>query len=221
VDEYLSEKEQIQRIKDWWNEYGWYLIGGMALSALGIFGWNQFQDYRHERATEAAALYQSMLKAVDGDEEEEAAGILTQLRDDYASSPYTDHAGLLMARELIVRDPERATEELRHVMESSADPGLAMIARLRLARVLAYREKYTEALGLLDVAEPGQFAASLQVIKGDIHAALGETDAARAAYTQALVAPGAESLDRNLLQMKLNRLKPAPSSEADDGGDDA
>ena len=31
MDEYLSEKEQIEQIKQWWNDYGWYLLGGAAL----------------------------------------------------------------------------------------------------------------------------------------------------------------------------------------------
>ena len=39
--------------------------------------------------------------------------------------------------------------------------------------------------------------------EGDIHVALGETDAARTAYLEAMVTPGAELLDRSFLQMKL------------------
>ena len=78
-----------------------------------------------------------------------------------------------------------------------------MVARLRLARVLAYREQYQEALALLDVPMPGQFAGRIAEIRGDIHVALGETDAARTAYLEAIVTPGAELLDRNFLQMKL------------------
>jgi hypothetical protein len=81
-----------------------------------------------------------------------------------------------------------------------------MIARLRLARVLAYRDRGREALELLNVPEPGQFAGRIAEIRGDIHAALGETEAARTAYLEAMVAPGAELLDRGFLQMKLSDL---------------
>ena len=104
-------------------------------------------------------------------------------------------------------------------MEQSDDPELAMVARLRLARVLAYRDKHQEALALLDVPEPGQFGGRIAEIRGDIHAALGETDAARTAYLQAMVASGAELLDRGFLQMKLSDLpgtvpEPIPAAEA-------
>ena len=43
-------------------------------------------------------------------------------------------------------------------------------------------------------------------MKGDIQAALGHVEEARAAYLAAMVADGSELLDRNFLQMKLNDL---------------
>lgn len=206
MDENLSEQEQIERIKQWWREHGWYLLGGVAVSALGILGWNQYQNYRDARAEEAAALYQSMLQAVEEDRAEVVSELLERLRDEYAATPYDEQASLLYARSQLVRNPAAATDALRYALENADDEELAMIARLRLARTLAYREQYDEALALLDVSEPGRYAASLQSIKGDIHAELSEPDAARTAYTQALTAPGGELLDRNLLQMKLSEL---------------
>ena len=73
-----------------------------------------------------------------------------------------------------------------------------------------YRDRAEEALALLNVPEPGQFAGRIAEIKGDIHAGKGETDAARTAYLEAMIAPGSELLDRNFLQMKLSDLPGAP-----------
>jgi predicted negative regulator of RcsB-dependent stress response len=215
VDEYLSEKEQVEQIKQWWRDYGWYLVGGMAVAALGYFGWNQYEASRAGRGEEASALYDELQSAI-ADDDTRADELLARLRNEYASSPYTDHAGLLMAKTLLISNPERAADELRRVMGTTEDRELAMIARLRLARVLAYREAYQDALNLLTVSEPGQFAARLNEIRGDVHVALGENDAARDAYLRALTAQGSESLDRRYLQMKLNALpRPprAPTSE--------
>ncbi len=207
MDEYLSDNEQVERLRTWWRENGWFVIGGVGLGFLVLFGWRQYGEYQDSQAEAAAAIYESLKQATEEKNEVEATALLARLRDDYPSSAYTPQAGLVVASSLLVAAPERAAEELRQVMErSSDDPELAMIARLRLARVLAYREQYDEALQLLAVNDPGQFAGRLNEVKGDIHAALGRVDEARAAYLAAMVADGAELLDRNFVQMKLNDL---------------
>jgi predicted negative regulator of RcsB-dependent stress response len=208
VDDYLTDKEQVERIRLWWRENGWFLIGGIALGALGLFGYQQYGAYQDRRAEEAAALYQTLKQATEQQNAVEATATLARLRSEYPSSAYTPQAGLLVASTLLVAAPERAAEELRQVMDETAksDPELSMIARLRLARVLAYREQYDEALQLLSVSEPGKFAGRVSEIKGDIQAAQGHVEEARAAYLAAMVADGSELLDRNFVQMKLNDL---------------
>jgi predicted negative regulator of RcsB-dependent stress response len=218
VDEYLSEKEQIELIRRWWRENGWYLLGGVAIAVLGYVGYGQYQAYQDRRAEQAAGLYAQLAEAL-GDDRGRGDELLAELRAEHPDSPYTHQAALLIAREFLVSDTARAESELRRVMTESSDPGLAFVARLRLARVLIYRQNYQEALRVLEVAEPGEFAARLNELKGDAYAAIGDVDAARSAYTQALTAPGAESVDRNFVQMKLNGLQAPPSvAPAAEGG---
>lgn len=215
MDELLSDKEQLDRVRQWWRENGWFLIGGLALGALGIFGWRQYEAYQDRQAEQASALYLWVMQAADADNLDQARAAFDQLRAEFPRHAYTHQAGLLVASEVIVTDPQAAADDLRFVLENSSDPELAMIARVRLARVLAYREQYDEALRLLTVDQPGQFAGRIDEIKGDIYVALGRTDDARAAYLAALVAPGAEVLDRSFLQMKLGDLTSgAPSTPA-------
>jgi len=156
------------------------------------------------------APYLVLERAVAEERRAEVEQLLGRLRSEYAGSAYTDQAGLLVARyHMFASAPDRAAEELRYVMENSKDADLALIARLRLARVLAYREQYQEALALLGIGNAGQFTGAFSEVAGDIHYALGDYDAARAAYLRALASPGSEALDRNLLQMKLNDLESA------------
>lgn len=221
MDDYLSDKEQLERIKQWWHEYGWFLLAGAALAGLGLYGWNQWQAYQNTQAEQASVLYTELEQAIENDRGNETE-LLANLREQYPGSPYVHQAALLVASELVVRDPERAASELRSVMNEADDDALAMIARTRLARLLAYRERHEEALTLLDeVDEPGQFAASIAAIRGDIHMALGNAADAREAYSRALAAPGAQGLDRNMLQMKLNSLEPAAPEQAENGEDAA
>jgi predicted negative regulator of RcsB-dependent stress response len=211
VDDYLSDKEQVERLRQWWRENGWFLIGGVALGALALYGYRQYFAYQDRQGEQAAALYAQIKQEIDDDEREDAAARFAEMRSEFPDQAYTYQAALLVASAEIVTAPDAATEKLRYTMQGD-DPELAMIARLRLARVLAYREQYQEALELLNVPEPGQFAGRIAEIRGDIHVALGETEAARTAYLEAQIAPGAELVDRSYLQMKLADLPGATAA---------
>jgi predicted negative regulator of RcsB-dependent stress response len=190
---------------------------GKAWRAKFLFG----GAMRQAGMVAAGALYAAVKEAVEGDDTAAAEVRFGELKAEYPDHVYTHQAALLMARAEVVSAPDAAAEKLREAMEQSDDPELAMIARLRLARLLAYREQYDEALKLLDVEVPGQFAGRISEIEGDIYTARGEIDAARTAYLEAMVASGAELLDRSFLQMKLADLpaaSPVFAPEAAPGG---
>lgn len=209
MDEYLSEKEQIERIREWWRENGWYLVAGAALGAVALFGFNQYRNYTEARAEAAAALYLDLQDVLEDDDHTAAEALLVELREEHPNSPYTDQAGMLIAGLYLTTEPSRAANELRFVMENTEDRDLGLIARLRLARVLMYQNQHQEALRVLEVPNLGPFAAQYSEAKGDALYALGEVDAARAAYQEALIGPGAEWVNRSFVEMKLDSLEVA------------
>ena len=219
MDEYLSEKEQIDQIKHWWHENGWYLVGGAVLAGLGYFGFNQYQAWQDRVAEEAAAIYQELKLVLADDDRADADQLLTQLASDYAGSPYLDQARLLIAEGSLIRDTDRAIAELEAVVENSRDEGLMQIARLRLARVLAYDEQYDRALATLSVSDTGEFAARFSEVRGDIHAANGNVEAAVQAYTDALLGGASNgTVNLDVVQLKLNDLVQAAEPESEDEG---
>ena len=206
MDEYLSEREQIDRMRTWWRENAWYLLGGVTLGLVALFGYGRYQDTISARAEAASVLYRQLESAANDDNLAEAERLLATLQEEYSGSVYTDQGSLMLAKLVLVRDTDRAAAELRRVMDNSDDPDLAMIARLRLARVLAYREQYAEALALLPSEGAGSFSARISEIRGDIFLAQGNRDAARAAFAESLVEQGSDLLDREFVQMKLSSL---------------
>lgn len=219
MDEYLSEKEQIEQIKQWWSENGWYLIGGALLAALGWFGYNQYQSWQDRQAEQAGTIYEELKLALDDDDRAGADALLAQLAADYPSSAYTDQARFLVAESNLVRDTDRAIAELEAVVEQSRDAGIAGIARFRLARVLAYDEQYERALEVLNVADAGAFDAAYSEIRGDIHAATGNLEAALAAYTDALLGGSDGTVNRELVQLKINDLILSAPPASDSGAE--
>jgi predicted negative regulator of RcsB-dependent stress response len=210
VDEFLSEKEQLERIRDWWREYGWYVMGGVVLGALGLFGLNQYQSYQQGRAQAASVLYDELSVAVLDRAEVRAAELLAELRAGFPGSPYADQAGLLMASlDLDLQKTDEAVAELRRVLAETSDDELALVVRQRLARLLLHVDRYADALAVIDGVDAGRFAGRYSELRGDIYLAQGDPDLARAAYLEAFNAEYVDVLDRNMLQMKIDDLPAA------------
>lgn len=215
MDEFLSEKEQLEQIREWWKEYGWYLIGGAALGGVLLLGWTQYQSNQQQRVEAASALYDELAGAVLDRAVVRATELLAELRADHASSPYADQAGLLVAAlRLDEQRPETAVDELRFVLDRTDDAELALVIRQRLARLLLHMERYDETLALLDDVEPSRFSGRFSELRGDVYLAQGDVDRARTAYMEAFNAEYTDVLDRNLLQMKIDDLPVAAIADA-------
>jgi predicted negative regulator of RcsB-dependent stress response len=218
VDEYLSEKEQIEQLKQWWHDYGWYLLGGAALALAGLFGYNQYRAYQEGVVEEQAALYQELREALEDDDRQVADNLLARLASEHGGSAYLDQARMLVAEDNLIRDTDRAISELEAVVAQTQDASMVNIARLRLARVLAYDEQYERALTVLNVADSGEFEARFSEVRGDIHSATGNLEAAMSAYTEALLGSATGGINRDVLQLKLNDLLQSDLLDSGDEG---
>jgi predicted negative regulator of RcsB-dependent stress response len=194
VEDYLSEKEQWEWIRAQVRENGPAVILAVAVVAAGVFGWRWWQGHLDAGRLAAGAKYTQMVQALDGGDRARALVLFGELERDYAASAYTDQARLLAARLYVLGgELDRAAGELAAVAERSKDRDLALVARLRLARVQIAQGKADGALATLNAVQPGAFGAHYHEVRGDAYYAKGDKAAALKEYRGAQAA-GSDSL---------------------------
>jgi predicted negative regulator of RcsB-dependent stress response len=219
VDELLSEKEQIEALRSWWRENGRFIIGGLALGIALLLGFNYWNKQKAENAVQASAAYEALLNEVANGNAEAAGEKASELQESYGSTVYAAQARLAMAKLYMDKGrDEDAAAELRALVEggdaTDAEEAV-MIGRLRLAKILLYQDKPQEAIDLLQGYRDTAFAGRYSETLGDAYVALGQADDAREAYTVALADdPNAPTVNRVLVQMKLNDLPKETVAEA-------
>jgi predicted negative regulator of RcsB-dependent stress response len=204
VEDYLTDRDQEEALRNWWRENWKWILAGIALGLGLLAGYQYWQTYRAQRASAAAKVYADMQKALAANDVDQAGKLLNDLAGDHAKSGYTQQGRLLLAKRAAEAGKfDDAIKHLREVVDSSSDEELGQVARLRLARLLIQTGKHDEALQLLDVAKTGAFSAQAREIRGDALVAKGDAQGARAEYAAAL-APDAEGqVDRPTVEMKL------------------
>ena len=213
--EHISDQEQLETLKRWWNDSGKQLLVTVILIVGGWYGWQQWKTFQEQEAAAASVIYSEMvelagqgpLSALSDQQKERLGELVETLRSQFDGSQYADYANLMLARvEVENGDFEAGSTALQEVVDSSDDIELSNIARLRLARVAVAQQNYTEALEILATDAPGMDSIFAE-LRGDIYYYLADHVAARAAYQTALnsVAEG-DSGTRTMLKLKLNRV---------------
>jgi predicted negative regulator of RcsB-dependent stress response len=211
VDEYLDEREQAEQLKQWFKENWLWMVAGIALGLGGLYGWQGWNAYLDGKSQDAGQRFVSMLQAFDSADQAKGREIAAEITSKYGSTPYADQTTLVLARvDAEAGQLDAAAGKLRQVMEGSKDQELALVARLRLARVQLAQSKPDDALATLDGANAPAIDAATAELRGDALLAKGDKAAALTAYQQSLAAASAGSeqglVDTELLQLKIDEL---------------
>ena len=200
MSDYLSEEEQIERLRGWWQSNGAWLVGGVVIVAVVALGWRWYGDRQAANAAEFSDLYAAYTDAADDAARESALGALL------AASSGSAYAGLaqMNAAQRAVADekPEQAQVLLEAVVKESGDALIQDLARLRLASVLQQLDQSEAALKTLGEVRSSGFRALALERKGDVLAVRGDRTAAHEAYSAAM-AELEEGDQRPILEMKL------------------
>jgi len=230
VDELLTDRQQADVVRKWLRENGGFMLGGLVLGLGGLFGWNQWQDYRDTQAEQASALYENFAGELRGNRMTRADELFAELGSTFGSSPYFDQARFLMAKSYLDRNEfDTAADHLAQIIADTQSAGLAHIAGLRLARVRLHQQRFDDALGILEAMDPDSaFAARYYDVRGDVYVAMNRIEDARGEYQSALAAERQPPVvDRVYVQAKLDDLGIASLDVIDEdpvqatGGDDS
>lgn len=216
MDDYLSEDEQWERAKAWLKAYIPWILGGVIVALAGLAGWNWWQDRQTRLGLDASARYEQMTDALQKNDPTRAKAIAAELEKQFPDSPYVDQAHLFEARLAVeANDLPKADALLRGIMDHTKDEQLALVARLRLARIQLAQNKPDDALATLSAKPAGAFEARFHEVRGDVLFAKGDKPGALKEYLGALAGSDARSVDSESLQLKINDLKAdAPAAAA-------
>lgn len=217
---HLSDEEQLENLKRWWRENGTQLVLIVVLGAGGWFGWNYWKDSREARSQAASLAYDNLLGLTRQSEEFDQERLATlhamaeSIRDDHGRTPYAHLTALLQARFAVeAADYALAADHLRWILDDKPDDAIALVTRLRLARVLGEAGEIDEALAVLSSADAGEFSAQFAEVRGELLLRKGDTEGARGAWLTALAESGAEN-PSPLLQLRIEQLPSLVTEDA-------
>ncbi|WP_248319943.1 MULTISPECIES: tetratricopeptide repeat protein [unclassified Caballeronia] len=205
---YHDEQESLESVKAWWAKWGntttWIVLVALVVAAA-FNGWNYWQ---RRQAAEASVLYDQLQQAVNGSDQKLVARVASDMEDKFGRTAYAEMSALLAAKSLYMAgDTAGAKAQLQWAVDHAKDDEYKQIAKLRLALVLSDEKNYDAGLKLLADAPLDAFKGVIADRRGDLLAAQGKRDDARAAYQTALGAlPPNDTSARQLVQFKLDAL---------------
>lgn len=222
MDDLLSEKEQIENMRTWWSEYGNYVIAGVAIGVILLYGINRFQTAKLDAQYAASALYDELTNLVVDGDVDTAETVIAQMMADYAETSYAAQSRLAMARLYMDENRDQdAANVLSDLVANNVGEEFKQVGRIRLAKIFLYQDKASDVVDLLEGMDQGAFAARNAEVLGDAYVALGRDRDAREAYQRALAETGGgATVNQQFVQLKLLDLPQesfaAPADETSD-----
>ena len=214
--EYLSDEEQIDRLKRLIRQYGSSALTGILLALIAYFGWTYWQ--KRELANQAllSGKYQEVVDASKNAQADSTdVGARTRflasastLVKDNPDSAYAYQTLLLEARLAADRQDFTAAEKALTFASQIMldDQGLQQMALTRLARVQLQLGKNDAALATVKKVTLPSFIPSAAELQGDIELLKNDQTAAKKSYQAAWDALAKRQQPRQLLKVKMEAL---------------
>ena len=200
----IEEEQEINQLKEWWNENGKTIIVAFILGVGGMFGWRYWQAHQAEQIAQASAQYDALIYSAQQDEQAKKANI-EQFVQANSKTAYAVFALLDEAKKATEKQDFVAAEvNLNQALTQSQDEVLTSIVALRLSAVQFQLGQLDNALTTLNQVKGESFNARKAILTGDIQVAKGDKVAAKNSFEQAQ--QSGSQLEQQMAKMKLNNL---------------
>jgi len=185
VEAYRTEEEQIEAIKNWWNDNGKGIVAAVVVGVVASVGWQWWQGSQVDKSERASLVYNELIELSANSELSPAQRVRVDeltatLKEDFGGTGYAKLADLVIAAELVERgEAERAYATLEALENDVAsDPTLYGLVKLRRARLQATVNDAQSALATLETLVQGEYAALARMAMSDIELNEGNYESA-------------------------------------------
>lgn len=205
---YDTDQEQIEAIKQWWSQFGNYVIGGIAAFILAFVGFNYYQSSSESHRLAASAIYEELLllttsEAPDADQRK---ALTDELKQNYADLGYGAVAAMIEAKAAVdAGDFTQALVELEWA-RSEGNATLLPVILYRIAMIHYAQDDLAAALSTLEQIPGEGHEALTEELRGDILLEQGDIESARAAFETAYQLSQEQGISNPYLKMKVDDL---------------
>ena len=205
MSDFLTDEEQAERLKRWWDANGLSLIATLVLAVGAVVGWRYYQSWSADRGEEASDAFRGYLEARSAGEPVDE--LLATIDEEHDGTAYQVFALLYRASDEVNEENfEPALAHLQEAIDAADLPVLADLARLNAARVLYQLDRLDDCLATLARIRSSGFEMAAAELSGDVLVAKGDIAGARDAYragVEAATEGGRAAPGLGILELKL------------------
>jgi predicted negative regulator of RcsB-dependent stress response len=209
----LQEQEQLDELKAFWTKYGNLITWLLTLALAAFVAVNLWTWYQRDQSGKASGMFDALEQAAQAGDADKTGRVFNELKDRFGRTAYAQQGALLTAKVQFEQGKADAgSASLAWAIEHALDAEYKALARLRMAALLLDGKKYDDALKQLDAVDVPAYAALVADRRGDVMAAQGKRDEAKAAYQQAWKSMDEAVEYRRLIEAKLTALGAPPQA---------
>ncbi len=215
MSSYMTEEEQIEHIKKWWEKYNTWIITTLSIVLIVLSGYKYWHWHQEKITLQASNYYEQLMKAVAVEDEKSIKAYAHQLSTEYHGTVYADGATLALAKYYVEHgNLNQALPLLENLTLHASIDALKQLAALRKARLFIAQKAYDKAQAELQRFNYDVYGMVADELRGDILAAQDNKPKALVFYQKALKATTAAGLDNPYLSVKTQALKASTAKKS-------